>query len=37
MSWLILQTWILVVIAFVLGSLAAWLLAKARAGSKEVR
>lgn len=37
MSWLILQTWILVVIAFVLGSLAAWVLVKVRAGAKEVR
>lgn len=37
MSWLMLQTWILVVIAFILGSAAAWVLAKARAGAKEVR
>lgn len=37
MSWLMLQTWILVVIAFILGSVAAWVLAKVRAGAKEVR
>lgn len=37
MSWLMLQTWILVVIAFILGSVAAWALAKVRAGAKEVR
>lgn len=37
MSWLILQTWLLLLVAFLLGCAAAWLVALLVARSKEVR
>jgi hypothetical protein len=37
MSWLIVQTWFLLLIAFLLGCAAAWLLVRVLAYSKEDR